>query len=271
MFKLDEDILRTYFRLEEYQRQRLWMERLWHPELMKWVKRGAPPPITPTKRIRQEELAKMGFDENYYQRMLEGENACHRELKELVELHPLWPHFERMPGFSYYLCGAFIAAGGDIQRAPTGSAFWKGMGLDVLPDGTAPRRIKGKTKNVERRIPALPHVTRVGEQIRPQLVRSNPFGYRLYLVHKKDYLTRYPEKPLMFAHKHGQRIPQKILYFCLWREARLAYGLPAPDPYAFDILKHDDGSMIRISDFYEQKKKKASQHVGATELAGEPE
>lgn len=250
MFKLDEDILRCYLRLEEYERQEKWMERLLHPEKLKWVKKGAPPPITRTKKIRIEELGKMGFDEAYYQRMARGKKETMLELAELVVLHPLWPHFQRIKGFSYRLAGGFIAAGGDIQRAPTASAFWYGMGLDVLSDGTVPRRIRGVT-NVERRVPALPHVTKVGELIRMQLLRTEGLGQELYYKHKADHRARH-SGPLMFAHKHGMRIPQKILYACLWEQWRLAYGLPSPWPYAFAILNHDSGSRITISDFYNE-------------------
>lgn len=161
MFKLDEDTLRTYLKLEEYQRQRLWMERLLHPEKFKWIRRGVPPPMSEAKSIRIEELGKMGFGEAHYQRMLEDEQKAELELADLVHFHCLWTHFERLKGFAEHSAGAFVAAGGDIQRAPTASSFWKGMGLDVFPDGTVPRRIRGR-KDVERRVPALPHVTRVG-------------------------------------------------------------------------------------------------------------
>ena len=247
MFRLDEDILRCYFRLEEYQRQRIRMERLWHPEKMKWS--GGIPQVSETKGIRREELAKMGFTEAYYQQMLQGENEAYKEIERLVIHHPLWPHFERIKGLGHYLAGAFVAAGGDIQRPPTASAFWYGMGLDVLSDGTVPRRKRG-LKDVERKVPALPHVTRVGEQIRQQLLRSGGFAKGLYDKHKADYVLRYPDRPAMFAHKHGLRIAQKILYACLWEKWREAYNLPAPWPYAFTILYHEPDHRITIVDFY---------------------
>ena len=251
MIRLDEQILRAYLRMEEAQRQRLWMERTWHPEHFDWVKRGGPPPMTETKCIRMEELDRLGFGESHYQRMLEMENQAKSELEALVEEHHLWVHFERIPGFGKYLAGAFIAAGGDIQRAPRVSSFWKGMGLDVLPDGTVPRRIRG-AKNVERKLPALPHVTRVGEQIRQQLLRTKGLGKEIYDKEKARYREKYPDKAKMFAHKHGLRIAQKLLYACLWEKWREAYGLPAPWPYAFDILNHDDTGRITIEDFYKR-------------------
>ena len=250
MIKQDEEILRAYLRLEEYQRQRLWMERVWHPEKFKWVKKGSPPPMTATKKIRQEELSAAGFGEAHYQKMLASEQQAKADLEGMAEFHPLWPYFQHIKGFGYYLCGAFIAAGGDITRPGTASAFWKGMGLDVLPDGTVPRRIRGN-KNVERKVPALPHVTRVGEQIRQQFLRSGGKLYEIYLREKERYGQKYPERPKMYAHKHGLRIAQKILYACLWKQWREAYNLPAPWPYAFAILHHE-GKPIEIQDLYDK-------------------
>jgi len=278
MGKLDEQILRAYFKLEEYQGQRLRFERLLHPEKFKWS--GPTPTLSQTKKIRIEELGKIGFGEAFYQKMAAGEQEAKKELEDLAENHPLWAYIEPIHGFARYLAGAFIAAGGDIERPPTCSAFWKGMGLDVLADGTVPRRTRG-AKNVARRIPAFPHVTRIGEQIRQQMLRQNDFYQELYHLHKADYRERYPERALMFAHKHGLRIAQKIIYSCLWEKWREAYGLPAPFPYIFDILRHDSGRRITIEDFYRKKpsrqaspkgkqSSRASQQIRETVTKGEP-
>ncbi len=248
MFKADEGIMRCYMRLEEYQRQRLWLERLFHPEKLKW--KDAPPPITETKRIRIDELAQMGFGEEYYQKMLTGEQEADKHLQELVEIHPLWPHFERINGIAYKLAGGFIAAGGDINRCPTVSSFWKGMGLDVLPDGTVPRKIRG-ARNVERKVPALPHVTRLGEQIRQQINRTHGNLHEIYLREKAKYLAKYPERQRHYNHKAGLRMAQKLLYACLWKEWREAYNLSAPQAYAFAILMHES-EPITIKDLYDQ-------------------
>lgn len=260
MRPLDELITRSFFRLEELQVKRLWMERIWHPEKMKWTKRGAPPPMTPVKLMRQEELARIGFGEEFYQRMATMEQEETSELKELASTHPLAVHFERIRGLSILFCGKFVAVGGDIERCPTVSSFWKGMGLDVLPQGlvteggkvllppgAVPRRIRGSVQ-VERKVPALPHVTRIGEQIRNQILRS---GGRLKEWY--DYFKeREPvDKVKMFRHKSALRLTQKLLYAGLWSEWRKAYSLPAPEPYAFAILKHADESLVTIYDFYE--------------------
>lgn len=246
MNQLDEKILRIYFRLEAYQTQRLRFERLLHPEKFKWAEDM--PPMSATTKIKIEELEEIGFGEDFYLKMSQGEFEAKSLLEELAESHPLWEFIQPIRGFGKYLAAAFIAAGGDIARAPKASSFWKGMGLDIV-DGKAPRRVRGR-KDTERKIPALPHVTRIGEQIRQQMLKQNPFYKDLYDRHKADYLTRYPDKPRMFAHKHGLRIAQKVLYACLWTKWREAFGLPAPFPYVFDILKHDSGHMITIEDFH---------------------
>lgn len=252
MNQLDEQLLRAYFRMEEAQRQRTWMERIWHPEKINWIKRGAPPPMTRTKEIRREELEHLGFGEAHYQRMRDTEDTTKAELERLASTHPLWEHFRLIRGLGLYLCGAYVAAVGDIERAPTVSAHWKGMGLDVLPDGSVPRRIRG-LKKVERRVPAMPHVTRVGEQIREQIKRGGATAklYQWYRKFRVEIDGRKPDRAKMFNMKHSLRLTQKILYACLWREHRLAWGLDAPDPYAFAILKHADGNLIRIQDFYQ--------------------
>lgn len=249
MFKLDEEILRAYFRLEEYQSRRIRFERLLHPEKMKWSKDM--PKMSEAKIIRISELEKMGFGEDYYKQMAGKEKEAKGRLEGLARDHPLYEHMEPIAGFGDYLIGAFIAAGGDITRTMTVSSFWKGMGLDIV-DGRAPRKVRTKGEGV-RRYPALPHVTRIGEQIRQQMLRQNPFYQGLYYSHKEDYRQRYSDSPKMFAHKHGLRIGQKILYSCLWKQWRLCYALTISEPYVYDMMKHDDGRIITLDEFYQAR------------------
>lgn len=249
MLKLDEEILRAYFRLEEWQSQRMRFERLLHPEKMKWSKDM--PKMSEAKEIRINELEEIGLGENHYKTLVDKEKESRARLEGLARAHPLYDYMEPITGFGDYLIGAFIAAGGDITRPPTVSSFWKGMGLDIV-DGKAPRKVRTKGEGV-RRYPALPHVTRIGEQIRQQMLRQNPFYQELYYSHKEDYRRRYPDGPKMFTHKHGLRIGQKILYSCLWKQWRLCYGLAISEPYVYDMLKHDDGRMITLDEFYQVK------------------
>ena len=263
IFDLDQQLLRCYFRFEAYERERLRLQRIWHPETFSWAKKGKPPMMTETKRIREEELARIGQGEPCYQEMLSCENGEKARLIELAEGHPLWYHFERIKGLGLRLCGSFVAAGGDIRRPCTVSAFWRGMGLDVLnadlttdkgtlliAAGGVPRRIRG-SGDIERKIPALPHVTRIGEQIRQQINRGDRKLHWWY----EHFKEREPlEKKPLYRHKSALRLTQKVLYACLWREWRRANDLPAPDPYAFAILKHDTGHMVRIHNFYEDGK-----------------
>jgi len=248
MFPLDEKILRTWFRLEKFQEERLRLARVLHPETFEWKKRGEPPAQSWSTLMKVQEWVAIGWDEQMYQRCVDMEAADKAELERLAGEHPLAEHFDQLHGLSVYLCGAFVAAGGDITRAGSVSSFWKGMGLDLV-DGQPPRRTRGET--ADRKIPAMPHVTKIGEQLRQQIVRT-PGGklrelYDRFRAHEEE---RFPEKVKMFRFKSAVRKTQKLLYACLWREWRLAYGLPAPDPYAFGILKHDNGNLIRIRDLY---------------------
>ena len=254
MRKLDELILREYLRLEEAQRERLRMERLLHPEKMKWVKKGSPPPMTETKSVRLQVLADMGRDEVYYQAMVQAEKDAKEAMAELVSHHPLWEHFQKLPKglFGPYLAAAYIAAVGDIDRCSTVSSFWSGMGLGMNDDGTVPRRTRGKKGDGEKTIPALPHVTRIGEQIRQQILKRGGPLKEMYDQEKAKYMERYPDRPKMFNHKAALRNTQKILYSVLWKAHREAYGLEAPAPYAFAILNHPEGHMYTVEDFYTQ-------------------
>ena len=259
----DENIMRAYFRLAEARRQRLWMQRLWHPELFAWAK-GEPPPVSQTKRIRLEELAKLGFGEDHYQRMLALENGAKAELEALAETHVLWPHFQRIKGMGKYLCGCFVAAGGDIERPGTVTAFWKGMGLDVLPEGLStpdgkvvippggvPRKLRN-VRGIKRLVPCMPHVSLIGEQIRMQMFRADCKLRWWYDKFRAEVDAAKPDRRKIFNMRDALRRTQKLLYACLWRVWREAYGLPAPMPYAFDILKHDSGRLITIADFYDE-------------------
>lgn len=244
---LDRQIRKVYFTIEECQRQRLRMERIWHPDRFTWHKPGDVPV---TSALKREVLTDLGFGEEFLTRMELTEKEAQRNMKTLVETHCLWPHFKHIKGFSFYLAGAFIAAGGEIERTEKVSSFWKGMGLDILPDGSVPRKTRGRG-NTARKVPAIPFVTRVGEQIRQQLLRSKGNAYDMYLKFKAEYTAKYPARAKIFNHKAAQRAVQKRLYSCLWREWRLGNKLSAPDPYAFDILKHNS-QLIRIQDFYDK-------------------
>ena len=248
MFPLDEKILRTWFRYEKWEGERLQLARVLHPETFKWKKRGEPPAQSWSTLMKVQEWVAIGWNEELYQKCVAMEAADKAELGRLGSEHPLGEHFAQLYGLSDYLCGAFIAAGGDITRPGSVSSFWKGMGLDLV-DGQPPRRTRGSTG--DRGIPAMPHVTTIGEQIRQQINRSAGGKLReVYVRFRAEEDERFPEKPKIFRFKSSLRKTQKVLYACLWREWRLAYGLSAPDPYAFGILKHDGGNMIRIEDLY---------------------
>jgi len=251
MHKADEEILRTFFRLDEARRQRLRLERLLTPEVFNWTKRGAPPRQSWSTLIKLEELANLGLDRAALEDWREVERKAKADLEQLARDHPLATYWEPIKGLGWYLLGCFIAAAGDIERAPTVSSFWKGMGLDIV-DGKAPRNTRGRRGAAQQERPraAMPHVTLVGEQIRSQFLRAGGRLDAFYRRFKEEAVGKWPEGPKMRWHKHGLRVTQKLLYACLWKCYREAYGLPAPAPYAFEILQHRS-EPIRIQHFYE--------------------
>lgn len=316
LFKPDEQIMRCFFRLMEYREQRLRLERMFHPEKFAWKKRGAPPEMSWSTKLKLAELNRIGMGESLYEAYLTNEANERQNLCDLAIEHPLWEHFDRIKGLGPYLCGAFIAAGGDIQRAPKVQNFWRGVGLDVLAKcgscghhskshgpntpcavpkckceafvGTVPRKMRGtgdKTCGTcyhkerehnggvcsgvthlpdgeqlpcecerfwERLVPAMPYIPYVGEQIRDQILRTSTSKlHALYREFRAQEDDAHPTKQKMFKHKGALRKTQKLLYACLWREWRRAYGLPAPEPYAFEILRHNRNSLLRIEDLYD--------------------
>lgn len=258
----DKMIRLAYFELAEIRRERIQLLKVWHPELMKWVKsQGVPPPVTEVMLDRRVAFTRLGKGEDRYQHLVLREASVKAEFEDMARDHPLWLHFERIKGLGAYLCGAFVAAGGDIARAPTVSTFWSGMGLGLVidEDGNAkvPRheRRRRTLKPGEKRRPCLPFVAEIGEQIRQQIERSSGSRMRDHYLDVKDfYLAKYPDRARMFNRKAAQRHTQKRLYACLWREWRLARGLPAPEPYAFTVLGHDGSGngRMNISDFYDR-------------------
>lgn len=262
MNDLERSIMLAYFRLEEVQRERLRLERIWHPEKFRWEKRGAPPEIGWSALIRQEALASLGYGESRYQELVSLEANTKRELEGLAEEHPIHIHFQRIRGLSSYTCGAFIAASGDIDRTATVGQYWKGMGLDVLNEdvkvgnktifkaGEVPRRVRG-SKGMDRPRPCPAYVSKVGEQIRQQITRSQGRLYEKYAEFRLEYDAKYPDRPKLFNFKAALRSTQKLLYSCLWREWKLSRGVTPPMPFAFEILKHDPGHFVTIDWFYE--------------------
>lgn len=274
--ELDSQIQKAFFRYREIQHQRQRLERIHYPEIMNWEKGNQqPPPRSDTNKVKQEVLSELGFSPAYFWELVDMEDEMLSEFKSLAEQHPLWEHFRWISGLSTTLMVVrYVARGGDVTRCPTVASYWKGLGEDVLPDGSVPRRVRGRAKG-ERRLPAMPHVTEVGELIRKAILRSNKGRLReIYDEEKPKYLERHrhqtnkatgdiemdpqtgkpKETPALWAHKHGLRIALKILDFCAWKVWREAYGLPVPDPYAFDILKHPQEHLIAFADLYDRAK-----------------
>nr|AJG38125.1 hypothetical protein [bacterium enrichment culture clone fosmid MGS-K1] len=272
--QLDRQIRKAFLRYREIQHQRTRLERIHYPQIMDWeVGTQEPPQVSDTNLLKQEVLSELGYSPAYFWELVEMENDMLPEFAELAAQHPLWEHFRWISGIATTLMVVrYVARGGDVTRCPRVTNYWKGLGEDVLPDGSVPRRIRGRTK-VKRRLPAMPHVTEVGELLRKAILTSNRGMLRdIYDREKPQYLEKHQyrtdkdsgeiqidpetgkpkETPALWAHKHGLRIALKILDFCAWKAWREAYGLPAPDPYAFDILNHPREHLISFGDLYDK-------------------
>lgn len=246
----DLAIQKQYLTLMEVQHQRIRMEWIHHPEMLKRTKGIMPEPSMMKLRQRQV-FSDLGLGEQEYGRLIDAERILRQDLVYMGSIHPLWNHFSRLKGFGPYLCTAFIAASGDISKPSTVTIFWKTMGLDVLPDGTVPRKIRGN-KTVARKVPCYPFVSTAGELIRQQLLRSGGKLYEHYVKVRAHYDAKYPDRPKMWNFKAALRGTQKVLYACLWEVWREEYGLPTPLPYAYAMLQHDISRKFVMADFYDK-------------------
>lgn len=254
MTELEREIVETFYRLEELERRRARLERLWGKTAAERVKPG------PTKAIQLQVLTEMGEGEVELAMVLKDREAAKGHLEDLAQQHPLWDNDLRLiKGFGANLAGKLIAASGDITRVTTVSGFWKSFGLDVLPDGTAPRKVRGR-KKVERRLPAMPLVLKVSFLLTRQLMMARGKAYGLYLKERAWYEENRPDWPAWRQHKAARRAMEKIFLSCLLERWCQLSGLPFKEPYIWGILKKDPDGHTRytLDDFKDRPEGKGA-------------
>jgi hypothetical protein len=81
---------------------------------------------------RGETVGAPRFLEHVYLRAIEDEKAAAAELREAIELHPVWPWLDGVKGIGH-LVAARLLSRLDVTRAATPSAFWAYCGLGTIP------------------------------------------------------------------------------------------------------------------------------------------
>lgn len=170
-------------------------------------------------------------------RLREEEEFHEAQLLKMVQLHPAWIWAEGVKGAGLTTVGRLIGKT-DIERLSTVSAMWAHCGVGLYPDGTRQRKRKGAQLDYDAHLQS--NCVILGES----LLRAKDSYYDFYLDEKKKW------PGLTDSHRHNRAFRHMIKLFLshFWEQWRINLGLPAPEPYAFDILKHPKGHLIPARD-----------------------
>ena len=161
-------------------------------------------------------------------------------ITDLSKQLPVWPWAEKIRGVGPLGLGLMIGEIGNPSDYANPAKVWKRMGVAVMEDGRAQRRVKGPAGILQGFSPtrrALMHV--VGDA----LIKQNkmPDGSdgeyrRVYLDRKVVEQQKAPELALIVHHKRAMRYMEKRLLLHLWRAWQAScpmsptQGLPANSP-----------------------------------------
>ena len=181
--------------------------------------------------IRKIALPRLRGEEDFY----EG------EFKKMVENHPAWEWASQVKGAGLTTIGRIIGKT-DIYRLNTASEMWAHCGFGLEADGTRQRKRAGAKINYDSQLQS--NCVMLGESL---LFQKDSY-YRYYLGEKE----KHSQLPTRHAHNRAFRHMIKLFISHLWQTWREAEGLPAPEPYAFAILKHPSGHLISPQDMVKQ-------------------
>lgn len=182
--------------------------------------------------LRQVAVARLRAEEEFY----EG------QLKEMVKSHPAWQWAKLTKGVGLTTMGRIIAKT-DIYRVNTISEMWAHCGFGLGEDGRPQRKHAGQIINYNPQLQS--NCVVLGES----LLRQRDSYYE-YFLRQKDAHSNLPPA---WRHNRAFRHMIKLFLAHFWETWRRAEGLPAPLPYAFTILKHPEGHLIRPEDMIARK------------------
>lgn len=173
--------------------------------------------------VREIALPRLKGEEDFYE----------VQLRKMVENHPAWPWAKLAKGAGLTTIGRIIGKT-DINLLNTASEMFAHCGEGLEPDGTIQRKRAGTKINYDPQLQS--NCVMLGES----LLKAKDSYYEFYL-RQKDGLSDLPPR---HAHNRAFRHMIKLFLAHFWQTWREAEGLPAPEPYAFAILKHPRGHLI---------------------------
>lgn len=160
-----------------------------------------------------------------------GEDVYRKPLEQLAMSLPVWDAWAKdVRGFGAASLGRIVGECGDLNNYASKSKVWKRMGLAVMDDGRAQRRVKDKALaeeagfNPRRR--AVMHV--IGDV----LMKQNPHYHAVYTQRRESLMLRDglhldPKKGVVdedgtyvSIHKHALRYIEKQFLRDLWQAWR---------------------------------------------------
>lgn len=178
-------------------------------------------------------------------RLCAEEEIAEGYLRKVMEQHPVWPWASRVSGVGPTSL-ARIVGRTDIRRVETVSEMWAHAGWGLNPDGRIQRKRKGEVINYNAQLKSA--YVMLGQQF----VLAGDTYHGIF-AHSRD--ETYAHLPPGHAHNRAFREMIKLFaahLFKMWREAE---ELEAPDPYAFAILRHPEGHMIRPEEMVQTQKR----------------
>jgi len=163
------------------------------------------------------------------------------QLKKMVGGHPAWGWANQIKGAGLTTIGRIIGKT-DIVRVNTVSEMWAHCGFGLEADGTRQRKRAGEKITYDAQLQS--NCVMLGESL---LFQKDKY-YEYYLREKE----KHSQLPPRHAHNRGFRHMIKLFLSHFWQTWREAEGLPAPEPYAFAILKHPEGHLIKPWDMASQ-------------------
>ena len=171
--------------------------------------------------------------------LLEPKKHYEKVIADLAKQLPLWPWAEKIRGVGPKGLGLMIGEIGNPGDYANPAKIWKRMGLAVMPDGRAQRRVTGFMGELQGFSPvrrALMYV--IGDALIKR--NKNPDGsdgeYRLVYLARKEYesartapivvtVTKYGKShqgdiTRLVCHKRASRYMQKRVLRDLWRAWR---------------------------------------------------
>jgi len=167
-------------------------------------------------------------------RLRNDEKFFEDQMIRMVVSHPAWQWAKDAKGAGLTTIGRIIGKT-DITQLNTASEMWAHCGFGLEADGTRQRKHKGEKITYDVQLQS--NCVMLGES----LMFQKGSYYEYYLRQKEKFSELKP------AHAHNRAFRHMIKLFLshFWQTWREAEGLPSPPPYAFGILNHSSGHLIR--------------------------